>query len=112
MVYWNELHVIKLVGWPKHVVSLSAGLQALLGANWPNQLQKHKLTRTQTLAGLTKATANLRTAPDQENIPVRCRPWTLQTANPFVMWLHQDQSEWLIDIEVECKAVKYIYQNS
>lgn len=45
-------------------------LQALLGANWPNQLQKHKLTRTQTLAGLTKATAHLRTAPDQENIPV------------------------------------------
>ncbi len=44
--------------------------QALLGANWPNQLQKHKLTRTATLAGLTKSTANSQPAPGQENVPV------------------------------------------
>ncbi|DBA86983.1 TPA: hypothetical protein ACH3X2_000365 [Trebouxia sp. C0005] len=43
--------------------------QALLGANWPNQLQKHKLTRTATLAGLTKSTANSQPAPGQENVP-------------------------------------------
>lgn len=57
-----------------NAVNIEWHLQALLGANWPNQLQKHKLTRTATLAGLSKSTATSQPAPGQENVPVSHAP--------------------------------------
>ena len=99
----------------QRVAHLDLPVQALLGANWPNQLQKHKLTRTATLAGLTKSTATSQSAPGQDNGPVSfatcCADWQpvalcyQPSALPAVFF----QSECVLDRALPCLLHKSLY---